>query len=300
MRLNTLRAEDKLTFDVFLKVNDKYLHYTHNSDSLEAERLKKLKKNGVKKLFIVSKDEDSYLAYLELGLDKLNEQSRSIADRGALAQSVMVMAAENAEKSVETKEAFEAQKNQFNKISQFIISDKNAIKNMLSEAGISVDSNQHAANVSSLSIALASKAGILDKMEIFEIGIAGLLHDIGKKRQKVQITKPMKEMSPQELKIFKQHPQDGVDMLAGKPYISPRILGLVLSHEEFGEARGFPEKKFMSKQPLSYQIISLVNSFDHFASEKNLRLSDAAEPYYELNGQHINDELFTILVTFLS
>jgi HD-GYP domain-containing protein (c-di-GMP phosphodiesterase class II) len=300
VRLNTLRGNEAVSFDVYILIDHNHIHYTNKWDELEENRLKQLKSKGVRKLFIKSEDEDVYLNYLEKGLDNLSDTTKDINTRGAMAHDAMIMAVENAEKNLETKEGFDAQKRQFDKISDFIVSDRHAIKSILASAGIAVDTNHHAANVSSLALAVASKAGITDRVEIFELGTAALLHDIGKSRLKFDSMKPRDKFTPDELKRFKQHSQDGVDMLAGKPYISPRILGLILSHEELGEGRGFPDKKNLFTLPLSYQILSLVNQFDHFASEKKMPLPTAVDPFFEQFGKHFDENLFTILASALT
>jgi HD-GYP domain-containing protein (c-di-GMP phosphodiesterase class II) len=300
IRLNTLRGDEVVSFDIYLQLGTRFLHYTHRSDSVEDRRLKNLKSKGVRKLFIRSEDEKNYLRYLEKGLENLSDKSKDISQRGAMAHDALVMAAENAERTLETQEGFNNQKKQFDKISNFIVSDRHAIKNILAAAGVSVDNSHHAANVSSLAVAVATKAGITDSTEIFELGTAALLHDIGKNRLKFDHMKPREKMTPEELKKFKQHPQDGVDMLAGKPYISPRILGLILSHEEYGEGRGFPEKKNLSTMPLPYQILSMVNHFDHFASENKMSFITAVDHFFEKYGDHFDQQLITILASVLT
>jgi len=89
-------------------------------------------------------------------------------------------------------------------------------------------------------------------------------------------------------------------MLAGKAYISPRILGLILSHEELGEGRGFPDKKNLFSLPPSYQILSLANQFDHFATEKRLPLTSAIDPFFDEFGKHFDENLITILASILT
>ncbi len=300
IRLNTLRPDEVVTFDIYLRLGNRYIHYNREQDEMEGLRLKNLKSKGVRKLFILAQEEDKYLHYLEDGLNNLKDQSRDIESRGALAHDVMVAAVENAEKNLETEAGFQGQKKHFDKISEFITSDRNAIKSMLQSAGISVDNNHHSATVSSLCLAVASKAGMENKNDLFELGTAALLHDLGKSRLKFDPMKARDKMTSAELKQFKNHPQDGADMLAGKPYISPRILGLVAAHEEMGEGRGFPQKVNLFKQPLSYQILSMVNQFDHFATENNLPLAKAMDPFFEKFNRDYDDGLLTTLATVLT
>lgn len=300
IRLNTLRADQAVSFDVYLLICGKYYHYTHAQDEMEGKRLKHLKSKGLRKLFIKTNHEESYLLYLENGLNNLNDTSLDLTARGALAHDTLVTAAENAERTLETESGFKSQQQQFNKITDFLMSDKNALKGILSAAGISTDTNQHAATVSSLALAVATKAGVTDEKELFELGIAALLHDIGKNRLKFDAFKAKDQMTPDEYKQYKNHPQDGADMLAGKPYISPRILGLISSHEEIGLGRGFPEKKDLFKLPLSYQILSMVNKFDHFATEMKILPSQAIDPFYDKYNKEFPDDLIATLATVLT
>lgn len=300
VRINTLRHDEIVDFDVFIKVGEKYLHYIANSDELEGNRLRNLKNKGLKKLFINPEQEDLYLSYLERGIDGLSDKSKDISARASLAHDTMMSTVENAEKNLETKEGFERQKNQFDKIAEFIVSDRNAIKSMLASAGIAVDNNHHAANVSSLALALASKMGITDKTEIFELGTAALLHDIGKNRITFNHQKPWANFTEDEKKRYKTHPQDGADMLAGKPYISPRILGLIASHEEYGVGKGYPEKKNLFTLPLTYQILSLVNRFDHMCTELKLEPFKTMDKFFEKHSEDYDENLISTLATILT
>ena len=286
IRLNTLRSDEAVTFDVFIKIGNRYLHYTHQNDTLEAARIKNLKSKGLRKLFILENNEDLYLLYLESGLQGLSNQAIAIDEK--------------AEHNLETEQGYKTQKQQLSYINDFIINQKGAIKEILKVAGVSLDTNQHSATVSSLCIAVANKVEDISKEDIFDLGVAALLHDLGKNRLKFDSMKPMAQMSPAELKAYKQHPQDGADMLAGKPYINPRILGLIASHEERGEGRGYPEKKIISKLPISYQILSMVNQFDHFCSDNKLLATNGIDPFFEKFGNDYSDELITILATVLT
>ncbi len=95
-------------------------------------------------------------------MDDIGNASKDINERGASAHDVMVAAVENAEKNLETEEGFQGQKQQSEKISDFILSDRNVIKSMLASAGISLTNNHHSTTVSSLSLAIARKLRITD------------------------------------------------------------------------------------------------------------------------------------------
>lgn len=300
IRINTLRAHDPVPFDIFLYIARRYLHYTRINDEMEESRLKNLKNKGVKKLFIESQDEDRYLKYLESGINSLTDTRMTVEDRASLANDTMLSSVENAEKNLETEVGYNSQKNQLEKISQFIGSERGPMKSMLAAAGISIDNNQHSATVSSLSMALATKLGTLNTNDIVELGFAALLHDIGKTKLTFDANMPVSKMTPTQLKQYKNHPADGAEMLAGKPFVSPRILGLIVSHEEYGHGKGFPEKKNVLSLDTSYQILSLVNKFDRFCQDNSLTHTEAIDPFFSKYDDDFDQTLVSTFVTILT
>ena len=100
--------------------------------------------------------------------------------------------------------------------------------------------------------------------------MASLVHDLGCVKLGISPWALPTEMDPESLKVFKKHPQATMDGLAGKRFITPGILRLVLDHEEIGDGRGYPERKRLSSLPLTSQIMNLCNEFDRMAMAKKL------------------------------
>jgi putative nucleotidyltransferase with HDIG domain len=300
IRLNTLREKAEISFDVFIKVGERFIHYSRQSESIESMRLEGLKSKGVRKLFIRSQDEDSYLSYLEVGLRSLNNKDVDLKERASLAHDTMVTAAENAERSLETEAGYRSQSAQMQSISEFFGTQKDSLKEVLRIAGVSTDINNHSATVANLCLAISKRIDSLSPQDVADLGTAALLHDIGKSRLKFDTMRKDASFSPEEKRQLRQHPQDGADMLAGKSYISPRILGLIASHEERGNGRGYPEKKNIAELQLPYQILSMVNQFDHLCVERNILPLEAMDQFYDAFGNDYSDELITILATVIT
>jgi putative nucleotidyltransferase with HDIG domain len=300
IRINTIRGSEPVPFDLYVPVGAKYVHYTHAHDDVEEERLKTLKKHGLKKFFILSADEQKYLKYLEDGLNGLSNKDVNINDRASRANDTLLISVENAERNLETEFGYNNQRMQLEKISKFVGEERQAIKSMLASAGLSMDTTQHSATVTGLSLAIANKLGGLTKEEMTELAYGALLHDIGKQRLKFDYNIPFDKLTPDQKTQYKAHPLEGVALLSGKPFISPRILGLIASHEEYGEGRGYPEKKNLNKMDISYQILSLANKFDRFCTDKNLEPNKAVDPFFDQYISHYDENLIAILGTVLS
>jgi len=279
VRLNTLRKKGIIYFDVYISLGERYVHYFRNAEEIDHDRVERLKSKGVRKLFILEQEESLYLKYLEDGLNALGDAKVPAKEKGALANDTMVTVAENAEKNLESEAMFNNSKKQFEKVVEFLVSENGAMSNMLTAAGISLDNHQHAATVSTLSVAVAMKAGIKNSKDLFELGLAGLLHDIGKNKFTFNHMRPKAEFTEAERAEYKKHPRNAVDILSGKPFISPKILALVMDHEELKDGRGFPDKKNLERLDKTQEIFNMVNAFDRYCFETNKLPQDAFKEF---------------------
>lgn len=300
VRLKTIRPDSQIHFDLYIKIGSKFVHYVRNNDSIEKPRWDNLKSKKVRKLFIPYDQEDNYLTYLDSGLDQLSNANVSIEQKAELAHDTLVTAAENAEKTFETEKGFQQTQGRFEKITDFLMSDSGAIKKIMEAAGTSLDNHQHAATTSSLALGLATATGFLSANEMFELGIAALVHDIGKNDLPFDPMTPASELSGENLKLYRGHAQKGADMLAGKPFISPRILGMIADHEEIGNGLGFPNKKNLAKLKLPYQILNLCNSFDQYCFQNKLEHKAGLSAFKMERGEMFDEELYNLLSAMLN
>ncbi len=300
VRINTLRPGASVNFDVYLQLGDRYIHYIRDQDPLEESRIKKLKEKKVRKLFIQVESEPKYLEYLDAGLSELSQSNKPEEEKGGIANDSMVTAAENAERNLETEKGYQMTEDHFKKIVTFIQSDRGAIKSILSSAGTSEDNHQHAATVSSLSLSVASKLGVKGNKELVELGIAGLVHDIGKNSLPFDPLKLQSELTDDERKQYEAHVTNSLEILTPKKFITPNIIHLVANHEEIGRGRGFPEKKHLSKLPKLNQILNLCNDFDRFCYGNKLEPLKGIDPFYEARADNFNEEHIAILATVLT
>jgi HD-GYP domain-containing protein (c-di-GMP phosphodiesterase class II) len=300
IRINTLRANDLVPFDVFIQIGERFVHYSRINEEMEAWRIKSLKGHGVKKLYIDPNHEPLYLSYLEQGLRTLENSDIAVGDRATMAHDTMITSVENAEKNLESESSYNGQKKQLELVSTFLSNESEALKIMLNAAGVSLDNNQHAATVSSLALAVANKIGRIPQQDVTDLGYAALLHDIGKTKLGFQANITLAKLPLEQMKRYKSHPDEAVAMLAGKPFVSPRILGLIASHEEYGQGLGYPGKKDLSRLELPYQILSMVNKFDHFCQDVALPATQAIDQFFEKHKENFKDELMKTLAEVLS
>ena len=74
---------------------------------------------------------------------------------------------------------------------------------------------KHSVDVATMSMIVARKYGLDDK-QVYEIGIAGLLHDIGKSKVPNEILNKAARLTDEEFAIMKQHSVYGYRILQSK------------------------------------------------------------------------------------
>ena len=299
IRINTLRPNSKLFFDIYVPIGNRHVHYMRKNDEVDISRLKNLKSKKVRKVFIIADEETLYLDYLDQGLSGLVDSDASIEEKASAVHDSLTTSAENAERSLDTEEGFQRMGAQFGKISDFLSSDKGAMKKILESAGNSVDNFQHAATVSSLSLALGKIVNLSEK-DMLELGTAALLHDIRKNKFDFDPQTPKDKLSPAQLKKYKAHSADGADILGGKPFVNPRILALIANHEELGNGKGFPNKLDLFKLEMPFQILNLCNDFDRFCTDKKVEHRLGLDDFFEEREEFFDNELINHLVVILN
>jgi len=119
----------------------------------------------------------------------------------------------------------------------------------------------HSVNVSVLSLALADALKVPEP-DLQDIGLAGLLHDIGKTMTpKSVILKPHK-LTPEEWELVKEHPKKSAEIVSKMEGVSELCVRLVYEHHINYDRRGYPQlEEGRQVHPYS-KIITIADCYD--------------------------------------
>jgi HD-GYP domain-containing protein (c-di-GMP phosphodiesterase class II) len=119
----------------------------------------------------------------------------------------------------------------------------------------------HSVNVAVLAVSLGVYLG-LQKPQIAALGMAGLMHDVGKVEVPHDIINKPGKLNPEEWDAIKRHPIEGGLMLAHTPGVSKLAMVAAYEHHQH-PGGGYPVrgKEGGSPHPFS-QIVSIADAYD--------------------------------------
>ncbi len=97
----------------------------------------------------------------------------------------------------------------------------------------------HSVAVCALMIALARQMGV-DEADIRDIGMAGLLHDVGKMAMPMDVLNKPGKLTDAEFALMRKHPEEGYKVLRGSDAISEIAIDVCLHHHEKMDGSGYP------------------------------------------------------------
>lgn len=119
----------------------------------------------------------------------------------------------------------------------------------------------HSVNVSVLSIAQGSFLSF-DKPQIAALGIAGMMHDIGKVSVPLEIINKPGKLTGEEWEIIKRHPIEGALILSDIPAMARLAMVAAFEHHQHGDLRGYPRMDDTVQQHPFSQIIAISDAYD--------------------------------------
>ncbi len=158
---------------------------------------------------------------------------------------------------------------------------------------------KHSVDVATMSMIIAKEQG-LSKDDIYKIGIAGLLHDMGKSKIPLDILNKPAKLSDEEFAIMKQHTTMGYEILKEKEEFSPEISFAVLQHHEKANGRGYPLGVTSDKIVPYAKILSVADVYDALVTERPYKKSFSQRTAVEMIMSMTEELDITAMKSFLN
>jgi len=127
----------------------------------------------------------------------------------------------------------------------------------------------HSERVSRFAVAIAQEMG-LTELEVEQLRIAGLLHDIGKVRVSDLILNKPASLTDEEWVAMKEHPAVGAQIVEG--VLSLReIAPIIRCHHEYYDGSGYPDGLAGQGIPFLARILTVADGFEAITADRAYR-----------------------------
>jgi HD-GYP domain-containing protein (c-di-GMP phosphodiesterase class II) len=112
-------------------------------------------------------------------------------------------------------------------------------------------------------VELARRTGArmgLDQMELLELELAALLHDVGKLRVPRELLRKPGPLSESEERLMRNHPAWGAELVSGVPGLQAVAL-IVRHHHEWIDGSGYPSRLSGVRIPIASRIMAVCDAF---------------------------------------
>lgn len=162
-----------------------------------------------------------------------------------------------------------------NDITENILSNKNLLINLIDLKVFDDYTYYHSVNVGVLSIILGAAVN-LNKTQLCNLGLASMLHDIGKVFVPKDILNKAGKLTNEEFEIIKTHSHKGYEYLKKIPNLPIPSCTAILQHHERFDGQGYPMGTKGNKIPIFSKIIAIADVYDALTSNRSYR--DAIVP----------------------
>lgn len=163
---------------------------------------------------------------------------------------------------------------------------------------------KHSVNVALLAIALANRAGY-PKVELADLGLAALFHDMGKSVIPLEVLNKPGEFTEEEWAAMRSHPTEGVLSLAqlrGIINLPARMAAASFEHHMNLDYSGYPRLKTPWKLSLTGRILMIADCYDAMTSSRVYRREPMAPAkvlnmMFQKSGKSFDPTLLKLFVT---
>ncbi|MDP2913175.1 MAG: HD-GYP domain-containing protein [Candidatus Omnitrophota bacterium] len=155
----------------------------------------------------------------------------------------------------------------------------------------------HSLNVAIFTLVQAEALGLPEGL-LTDIGIAALLHDIGKLSVEADIIKKSGKLNQEEIEKMHLHPIAGAEILLETPDVPLVAAVSTFEHHMKYDMQGYPARLYGDKLNLASMMIAIADAYDAMRTKRSYHEAFAAEKVYEemikSSGKNFHPDLLDI------
>lgn len=291
IRLDSLRLDSTLEFDLYIKSGSDVILYSSASEPFTEQTRDKLIENRVRTLFTQTSQQSAYQRYIEAHMAEiLKDVTIDGAAKASLAYDTSQMLVRDVLANPTLGENIQRSQKIVATSVDYILDDQEAFANLLKVMSFDYHTYTHSVNVCTFSLALAKFIGITDAEKLKNLGIGALLHDVGKTRIPEELLNKISPLDDHEFELIKKHPIFGQEIVKETDLVHRDCYFPIREHHEREDGSGYPYG-LKSEEIHEYsKIVGIADVFDAMTTRRAYR--NAVETFPTLMVMYGDKHLF--------
>ena len=263
IRLNSMHPSGPLTFDVFLRLSDRHVHYLRQGDHFTQEKLASFKDKAPDSFFVPMEQRQAYKDFVH---DCIAADLPSVDKALILRESSLALIEEIFE-TPDVATALDQTKDLVDEFVGFMGQEPEAISHLISLSSHDFYTYNHSLDVGIYCLGLGKAVGFNEK-DIKELGQGAILHDIGKRNVSVDIICKNGPLDDVEWAQMQKHPQYGLQIL-NEFDVSDEIKACCFEHHESFLGNGYPQQLDGDEIHPMARIVAITDTYDALTTKRS-------------------------------
>ncbi len=263
IQIRSLSSKDSIPFDVYIKINDKKVHYLKAGDKFDDNKIIQFQTKASESFFIRAEDKLTYKSFIQ---KKLSSDDFSSHEKAQILRDSSMSLIEELFESPTVEDALKGSQQVIDNFMNFMDDDPDAVSQLVKLSSHDFYTYNHSLDVGIYSLGLGRILGFSGD-ELQELGEGALIHDIGKRQVHVDIITKDGPLDELEWLQMRKHPQYGLQILNDFD-VSNAIKACCFEHHENMMGTGYPQKLPGSEIHPFARIIAITDTYDALTTQR--------------------------------
>ncbi len=256
--------------DLFTRAGDAFFVIKAKNQDIDGRLMSKLKTSQLPYVYIHKTEREKYSQRLEAQVSAIVRSPKAtLREKAGILTDLAVEIVDQLFVDPGNPKTIAAAKTFTQEAVLFVGQNQHAFLHLVELSNHDHYTYAHSVGVAAYTLALAPKIMKLDPQQLADIGLAGLLHDIGKCMVDPSIINKKGPLNEDEWSVMKKHPEYGAEVIRRHKNLSPIILAAAESHHENLTGTGYPKGIQAQKLDPLVRIVALTDAFSALTTKRS-------------------------------
>lgn len=262
------RPGDLIDEDLYFLYQGRHVLYRLKNLPWKAEDSSYLSEFGIHELYIVCEEVDTYRQFMETHLGRiLDEPTVPESAKANILYESMLSVVEDVFVKPEARESVKRGIRHVHHSIEYLGKDSKNFFHLMELAQRNFSELSHALHTTAYAVQLARQVGVKSFNDLSAIGIAALLHDVGKVRIDSRILEKEDFLDESERAEVEKHPLYSHEIVRTSRTVPSLAETIILQHHERLHGKGYP-RKLDGEIHLYSKIVALCDCYDSMTSDR--------------------------------